>query len=75
YDHVHMIETKPPFAGKGKSIALNEGLKASTGEVICVYDADNMPEQKAVYHMVLGLLKDPKAGAFVGKFRVINEAT
>lgn len=74
YDHVHMIETKPPFAGKGKSTALNEGLKASTGEVICVYDADNMPEQKAVYHLVLGLLNDPKAGAVVGKFRVINAA-
>ncbi|EDW22035.1 glycosyltransferase [Bacillus sp. FSL K6-4563] len=72
YDHVHMIETKPPFAGKGKSTALNEGLKASTGEVICVYDADNMPEPKAVYHLVLGLLNDPKAGAVVGKFRVIN---
>ncbi|MGF9725394.1 glycosyltransferase [Bacillus safensis] len=74
YDHVHMIETKPPFAGKGKSTALNEGLKASTGEVICVYDADNMPEQKAVYHLVLGLLNDHKAGAVVGKFRVINAA-
>ncbi|WP_374756272.1 glycosyltransferase family 2 protein [Bacillus safensis] len=74
YDYVHMIETKPPFAGKGKSTALNEGLKASTGEVICVYDADNMPEQKAVYHLVLGLLNDPKAGAVVGKFRVINAA-
>lgn len=74
YDHVHMIETKPPFAGKGKSTALNEGLKASTGEVICVYDADNMPEQKAVYHLVLGLLNDLKAGAVVGKFRVINAA-
>ncbi|KMY19333.1 glycosyltransferase [Bacillus pumilus] len=72
YDHVHMIETKPPFAGKGKSTALNEGLKASTGEVICVYDADNMPEPKAVYYLVLGLLNDPKAGAVVGKFRVIN---
>lgn len=74
YDHVHMIETKPPFAGKGKSTALNEGLKASTGDVICVYDADNMPEKKAVYHLVLGLLNDPKAGAVVGKFRVINAA-
>ncbi|APT48508.1 glycosyltransferase [Bacillus safensis] len=74
YDHVHMIETKPPFAGKGKSTALNEGLKATTGEVICVYDADNMPEQKAVYHLVIGLLNDPKAGAVVGKFRVINAA-
>ncbi|MDI6649001.1 glycosyltransferase family 2 protein [Bacillus altitudinis] len=74
YDHVHMIETKPPFAGKGKSTALNEGLKASTGDVICVYDADNMLEKKAVYHLVLGLLNDPKAGAVVGKFRVINAA-
>lgn len=72
YPFIKVVHTKPPFAGKGKSGALNQGLKHSTGEVIVVYDADNTPERSAVYYLVLALLNDPKAGAIVGKFRVIN---
>jgi len=72
YDFIKVIETIPPYNGKGKSTALNQGLLHSTGEVICVYDADNTPESDAVYSLTLGLLNDPKAGAVVGKFRVIN---
>ncbi len=30
--------------GNGKSEALNEGLRYSTGEVICCLDADYLPE-------------------------------
>jgi cellulose synthase/poly-beta-1,6-N-acetylglucosamine synthase-like glycosyltransferase len=67
-----VVHTKPPHAGKGKSGALNQGLKRATGEVIAVYDADNTPERKAIYYLVLALQNDPKAGAVVGKFRVIN---
>lgn len=37
-----------------------------------VYDADNTPEPEAVYHLVIGLNNDKKAGAVVGKFRVVN---
>jgi len=69
---VKVVHTKPPHAGKGKSGALNQGLKHSTGEIIAVYDADNTPERKAVHYLVLALLNDPKAGVAVGKFRVIN---
>ncbi|MDP5275273.1 glycosyltransferase [Chengkuizengella axinellae] len=72
HPHVKVVNTKPPNAGKGKSSALNEGLQQSTGEVIVVYDADNTPERNAVYSLVLALKNDPKAGAIVGKFRVIN---
>ena len=72
YNFIRVIETKSPFAGKGKSTALNQGLIHSTGEVICVYDADNTPEPEAIYCLALGLQYDPKAGAIVGKFRVIN---
>ncbi|HLQ96915.1 MAG TPA: glycosyltransferase [Pseudogracilibacillus sp.] len=69
---IHALHTKPPHAGKGKSGALNQGLKRSTGEIIAVYDADNTPEPDAIHHLALGLIHDPKAGAVVGKFRVIN---
>ena len=72
YPFIRAVHTKPPNAGKGKSGALNQGLKHSTGEIIIVYDADNTPEPDAVRYLALGLLKDKKAGAMVGKFRVIN---
>lgn len=72
YPFIKPLHTKPPHGGKGKSGALNQGLKHSTGEVIAVYDADNVPEPEAIYNLALGLNKDKKAGAVVGKFRVLN---
>lgn len=72
YENIKVIHTKPPKAGKGKSGALNQGLSQSTGEVICVFDADNTPEPEAIYWLTLGLQNDQKAGAVVGKFRVSN---
>ncbi|MFD1927814.1 glycosyltransferase [Sporosarcina siberiensis] len=72
YPFIKALHTKPPNAGKGKSGALNKGFKKSTGEVIIVYDADNTPEPDAVYYLALGLQNDEKAGAIVGKFRVVN---
>ncbi|MBM7702395.1 glycosyltransferase family 2 protein [Metabacillus iocasae] len=72
YSNIKVVETREPFKGKGKSSALNEGLQHSTGDVIVVYDADNMPEKYAVYHLAVALMKDPQAGAVVGKFRVVN---
>ena len=72
YPFIKAVHTKPPHTGKGKSGALNHGLKTATGEIIVVYDADNTPEPDAVYYLALGLAKDPKAGAMVGKFRVVN---
>jgi len=72
HSFIKVIDTKPPHAGKGKSTALNEGLKVATGKYIAVYDADNTPEKKSIYYLVMGLENDPKAGAVVGKFRVSN---
>lgn len=69
---IKVVDTVAPYAGKGKSSALNYGFQASTGEYIIVYDADNTPEPKAVYYLVMGLMNDEKAGAIVGKFRVAN---
>ena len=72
YPFIRPLHTKPPTGGKGKSGALNQGLKHSTGDVIVVYDADNTPEPEAIYNLVLGLNNDKKAAAVVGKFRVSN---
>lgn len=70
YPFIHVIHN--PLGGNGKSGALNRGLTYSKGEIIVVYDADNTPEPDAVKHLALVLLKDKKAGAAVGKFRVVN---
>lgn len=72
HSFLKVIHTKPPLGGKGKSGALNTGLKHSSGEVIVVYDADNNPEPDAVQNLVLTLQKSKKVGAVVGKFRVVN---
>lgn len=72
YPFVKVVHTKPPNAGKGKSGALNQGLLHSNGEIIAVYDADNTPEPEAIRFLAAGLQKDKKAGAIVGKFRVVN---
>lgn len=72
FSYIRAVHTIPPYAGKGKSGALNQGFKYSTGDIIVVYDADNTPEPDAILNLALGLLKDEKAGAIVGKFRVIN---
>lgn len=72
YPFVKVIHNKPPFSGKGKSGALNVGFSQSSGKIIAVYDADNTPEPDALYNLVVALQKDRKAGAVLGKFRVIN---
>src|SRR5699024_9930964 len=72
HPHIIVVDTVPPHAGKGKSSALNQGYKVSTGKYLAVYDADNTPEKEAIYNLVLGLENDKKAGAMVGKFRVAN---
>src|SRR5690625_3961850 len=72
YPFIQVIDTVPPLAGKGKSSALNSGLQVANGKYIAVYDDDNLPERLAIYHLVMGLENDSKAGAVVGKFRVIN---
>lgn len=72
YDYIKVVHNRPPFSGKGKSGALNMGLKEATGEVIVVYDADNQPEPNAVQNLAITLMKDKSIAAVVGKFRVIN---
>jgi cellulose synthase/poly-beta-1,6-N-acetylglucosamine synthase-like glycosyltransferase len=69
---VRCLHLKPPHAAKGKSNALNQGLRIAKGEFIVVYDADNTPNSAAVKYLVEAALEDPTIGAVTGKFRVIN---
>ncbi len=58
--------------GRGKSRALNLGLKQSTAGYIAVYDADNTPEPSSLKYLMAQLLLHPELGAVLGKFRTVN---
>ena len=67
-----VINTTKKNGGKGKSNALNIGLKYAKGEIISVYDADNTPQKNALSILVSELVNHPKLGAVIGKFRTRN---
>lgn len=73
YPQMKVVTLEPPVGARGKSNALNHGLKASKGDYIVVYDADNTPERRALLYLVQAILKDEKLGAVVGKFRTRNK--
>lgn len=72
YPQLQVLTIKPPLGAKGKSNALNQGLKLARGELIAVYDADNTPEKPALRRLVETMLADPRLGAVVGMFRTRN---
>ncbi|MCX6155950.1 MAG: glycosyltransferase [Candidatus Kapabacteria bacterium] len=59
--------------GKGKSRALNLGIKIVKSDVVAIYDADNTPDKDALRYLVAALISDEKLGAVLGKFRTINK--
>lgn len=59
--------------GKGKSRALNLGLKQVQSEMIAIYDADNTPDPKALHYLVAQLVSHRELGAVIGKFRTLNK--
>lgn len=68
-----VINTDKTNGGKGKSNALNIGLKSAKGSIISIYDADNTPEAPALRILVSELLSDNKLAAVIGKFRTRNK--
>ena len=58
--------------GKGKSRALNIGLRHTDAEFVAVYDADNTPVPSALRYLMAQLLLHPDLGAVLGKFRTVN---
>jgi cellulose synthase/poly-beta-1,6-N-acetylglucosamine synthase-like glycosyltransferase len=61
--------------GKGKSRALNLGIKLVKSEFIAVYDADNTPDPDSLRYLVAQLLLNKELGAVIGKFRTVNKHT
>ena len=59
--------------GKGKSRALNLGIRQAKSEVIAIYDADNTPDPHALRYLVTNLVSNPELGAVLGKFRTVNK--
>lgn len=74
YPNLKVITTtKRDGGGKGKSAALNRGLKLSRGEYIVIYDADNTPEKMALRYLVSAIKDEPQIASVCGKFRVRNK--
>ena len=59
--------------GKGKSRALNLGVKQVKSEVIAIYDADNTPDPMALHYLVASLISNKELGGVIGKFRTVNK--
>ncbi|EJF34784.1 group 2 glycosyl transferase [Weissella koreensis KCTC 3621] len=71
--NLKVINTDAVNGGKGKSNALNIGLKKAKGSVISIYDADNTPEHGALRYLVAELMGHDEYGAVIGKFRTRNK--
>lgn len=63
------------LGGRGKSYALNVGLRHAVHDLIAVFDADNTPEPESLRHLVAQMAEEPKLAAVVGKVRTINAHT
>ncbi len=70
---VELFDIPKGEGGKGKSRALNLGVKRATSDVIAVYDADNTPDQNSLRYLVAQLLLHKELGAVIGKFRTVNK--
>ena len=72
-DRVVLFDVPQGQGGKGKSRALNLGIRQVDAEIIAIYDADNTPEPDALRYLVAQLLLHPDLGAVLGKFRTVNK--
>ncbi len=70
---VRLFNVPKGEGGKGKSRALNLGLRETDAEFIGVYDADNTPHPSALKYLMAQLVADPSLGAVLGKFRTVNK--
>lgn len=70
---VQLYDVPKGEGGKGKSRALNLGIKQAHSDVIAVYDADNTPDKHALKYLVANLISNPELGAVLGKFRTVNK--
>jgi len=69
-DFIKVVHRNP--GGNGKSEALNEGLRYSTGKIICCLDADYLPE-RGLLEKTLPYLSDSAVGIVQSRITVLNE--
>lgn len=62
------------IVNEGKAMALNDGLRCTSGEILLVMDADAIPDPKILRHVVPHF-KYPRVGAVTGNPRVYNRDT
>jgi cellulose synthase/poly-beta-1,6-N-acetylglucosamine synthase-like glycosyltransferase len=72
-ERIRLYNVPAEFAARGKSAALNRGLRECRHDVIGIFDADNVPEPDSVHHLARQLAADAGLGAVIGKFRCINK--
>lgn len=72
-ERVVLFDVPKGQGGKGKSRALNLGVKQVKSDVIAIYDADNTPDPMALHYLIANLVSDKELGAVIGKFRTVNK--
>jgi cellulose synthase/poly-beta-1,6-N-acetylglucosamine synthase-like glycosyltransferase len=71
---VQLFDIPRGKGGKGKSRALNLGLKRAKGDIIAIYDADNTPDKDSLRYLAAQLLTHKELAAVIGKFRTVNKS-
>ena len=72
-ERVVLFDVPKGQGGKGKSRALNLGVKQVKSDVIAIYDADNTPDPMSLHYLVANLISNEELGAVIGKFRTVNK--
>jgi cellulose synthase/poly-beta-1,6-N-acetylglucosamine synthase-like glycosyltransferase len=70
---VKLFDVPAGEGGKGKSRALNLGVRAVESDMIAIYDADNTPDKHALHYLAAQLVLHKELGAVIGKFRTVNK--
>ena len=71
---VELFNIRPGEGGKGKSRALNLGVKHATADIVAIYDADNTPDAHSLRYLVAQLILHKELGGVIGKFRTVNKS-
>jgi len=74
HSFIRAVHRSPDVGGKGKSSALNEGVRHANGEIVLLFDADYYPQVDIIEKLV-GYFVDPEVGVVQGRITVLNEPT
>ena len=72
YSFIKVVHRSPDIGGKGKSSALNDGVRHANGEMVLLFGADYIP-QVDIVEKLAGYFVDPEVGVVQGRIAVLNE--